>query len=162
MILERFPADSIKNQEIDLLALQEITCECTLETLAERLNYQYYISQQRTPQKLAILYNPDKIDSVKFNEPAYNALERVAKHGLGRDSRQPIVFDVKARKFDFQFMVSYKSVVVTKSVLMKYQKSSIENGGVWRLRSLFQMHPGSAPICRKSRPYRATPPPFSA
>lgn len=104
-------AELIRIEQIDLLCLQEITCECTLRQLAEILGYDYFISPQRTPQKLALIWDPEKVKEVVFREDAYNALERVAKHGLGYDSRQPLVFSILAGRFDFTLMnVHLKSI----------------------------------------------------
>jgi exonuclease III len=97
-------ADIIDKEMIDVLNLQEITCECTLEKLAEILEFEYFISPQRVPQKLALLYNPNKVESVTFEKEDFEALERVAKHGMGYDSRQPLVFTIKSNKFDFKLV----------------------------------------------------------
>jgi endonuclease/exonuclease/phosphatase family metal-dependent hydrolase len=103
-------ASVIEEEKIDILCLQEITCECTLKILAEELEYDYFLSPQRVPQKLALLWNPTSIRTVRFEEGAFNSLVRVAKHGLGYDSRQPLVFSVKAGDFDFTlFNVHLKS-----------------------------------------------------
>lgn len=98
-------AGIIKDQHIDLLALQEITCECTLQALAEELGYNYYLSSQRIPQKLALLWNPKEVEEVEFDNDAYNALVKVADHGIGRPSRQPLVFNIKSGAFDFRMVV---------------------------------------------------------
>ena len=98
-------ADIVTELQLDLISLQEITCECTLSTLAEKLNFNYYISSQRVPQKLAVLWNPATVETVNFNSESYNALRKVAAHGLGRESRQPLVFNVVSGKFDFTFVV---------------------------------------------------------
>jgi endonuclease/exonuclease/phosphatase family metal-dependent hydrolase len=94
-------ASIVEEEKIDILNLQEITCECTLKTLAEELEFDYFLSPQRVPQKLALIWNPKRIKTVRFEQEAFKALERVAKHGMGYDSRQPLVFSVKAGEFDF-------------------------------------------------------------
>jgi endonuclease/exonuclease/phosphatase family metal-dependent hydrolase len=98
-------AEIIRELQIDILALEEITCPCTLDQLAGQLGWQSFISPQRVPQKLALIWNPQTIGSVAFDEEAYDALRRVGDTGLDRESRQPIVFDVKAGAFDFTFVV---------------------------------------------------------
>lgn len=98
-------ADIIREQEIDILALEEITCECTLQALAEELGYEYFISTQRVPQKLALLWRSDAVDELTFDNDAYNAMRGVADTGLDRESRQPLVFRVVAGKFDFTLAV---------------------------------------------------------
>jgi len=97
-------ADIIDKEGIDILCLQEITCAHKLNELAELLDYEFFYSPQWTPQKLALLWNPRRVEVVRFEPAAFNALERVAKHGLGYDSRQPLVFSIKAGEFDFTLM----------------------------------------------------------
>jgi endonuclease/exonuclease/phosphatase family metal-dependent hydrolase len=98
-------ADIVRELRLDVLALQEITCACTLERLAEELGFDWYISPQRIPQKLALMWAPGKVQEVFFDETSYRALERVAFTGLSSESRQPLVFRMKSGQFDFSLMV---------------------------------------------------------
>lgn len=98
-------AGIIRELDVDLLALEEITCPCTLDELARELGWRSFISPQRVPQKLALIWNPETVQSVVFDEESYTALRRAADTGLDRESRQPIVFDVTAGAFDFTFVV---------------------------------------------------------
>lgn len=104
-------ADIIREQDIDILALEEITCECTLQALAEELGYEYYLSSQRVPQKLALLWRSEAVDEINFDTDAYNALRRVADTGLDRESRQPLVFRVVAGNFDFTLVVVHLKAI---------------------------------------------------
>ena len=104
-------ADIIRAQEIDILTLQEITCECTLQALAEELGYEYYLSSQRVPQKLALLWRSDMVDEISFDNEAYNALRGVADTGLDRESRQPLVFRVISGSFDFTLVVVHLKAI---------------------------------------------------
>ena len=96
----------VSELEIDVLALQEITCPCAMERLAAELpGYEYFISPQRLPQKLALLWNTERVDEVRFDRDAYDALRRVADTGLDRELRQPLVFRMEIGEFDFTLVV---------------------------------------------------------
>ncbi len=96
----------IRELEVDVLALQEITCPCAMEQLAAELpGYEYFISPQRVPQKLALLWNSERVGEVRFDRDAYDALWRVADTGLDRESRQPLVFRLDIGEFDFTLVV---------------------------------------------------------
>jgi len=98
-------AGIIHELKLDIVALQEITCPCTLERLAGELDFRWYISPQRIPQKLALMWAPDRVTDVFFDEKAYQALERVAFTGLSSESRQPLVFRLQSGAFDFTLLV---------------------------------------------------------
>jgi endonuclease/exonuclease/phosphatase family metal-dependent hydrolase len=99
-------AGIIKELDIDILALEEITCPCTLEQLAADLpGYDFFLSPQRIPQKLALLWRKDRVDRAEFDQAAYDALRRVADTGLDYEMRQPLVFRMKVGEFDFTLMV---------------------------------------------------------
>ena len=104
-------ADIIREQKIDILTLQEITCECTLQALAEELGYEYHLSSQRVPQKLALLWRSEAVDELTFDTDAYNALRGVAVTGLDRESRQPLVFRVVTGSFDFTLVVVHLKAI---------------------------------------------------
>ena len=96
----------VRELEIDVLALQEITCPGAVERLAAELpGYRYFISPQRVPQKLALLWNSERVGGVRFDRGAYDALRRVADTGLDRESRQPLVFRMEIGEFDFTLVV---------------------------------------------------------
>lgn len=105
-------ADIIRELGIDVLALEEITCPCTVEQLAAKLgDYEYFISPQRIPQKLALLWRKDRADKIEFDEQAFDALRGVAVTGFDRELRQPLVFRMRIDNFDFTLMVVHlKSV----------------------------------------------------
>ncbi len=99
-------AGIIRELDIDVLALEEITCPCTVEQLVAELDgYDYFVSPQRIPQKLALLWRKDRVDQIEFDEQAYDALRGVAVTGLDRELRQPLVFRIRINKFDFTLMV---------------------------------------------------------
>ena len=96
----------IRELDIDMLALQEIACPCAVETLAAELgDYEFFISPQRVPQKLALMWRRGRIAEVEFDEAAFDSLRGVADTGLDRESRQPLVFRVRIDSFDFTLVV---------------------------------------------------------
>ncbi|MBN2431707.1 MAG: endonuclease/exonuclease/phosphatase family protein [Acidobacteria bacterium] len=101
----------IRELKLDIVALQEITCPCTLENLAEELDFQWYISPQRIPQKLALIWAPGKVKNVFFDENAYRSLEKVAFTGLSSESRQPLVFRLQSGAFDFSLIVVHLKAI---------------------------------------------------
>jgi endonuclease/exonuclease/phosphatase family metal-dependent hydrolase len=99
-------AGIIKELQIDVLALEEITCPCTLEQLAAALpEYDFFLSPQRIPQKLALMWRKDRVDSVEFDRKAYDAMRGAADTGLDYELRQPLVFRMRIDKFDFTLVV---------------------------------------------------------
>ena len=96
----------IRELDIDVLALEEIVCPCTVEALAAELgDYEFFISPQRIPQKLALMWRSERVGEVTFDEAAYSALRGVADTGLDRELRQPLVFRMKIDHFDFTLVV---------------------------------------------------------
>ena len=129
-------AGIIKDQNLHLIALQEITCECTLKSLAEELNYEYFISTQRVPQKLALLWNPKEVQEVEFDNDAYNALVKVAEHGLGRPSRQPLVFNIKSGEFDFRLVVVHLKSVPEADYSVEVRNIQYDSINAWLKQAL--------------------------
>ena len=125
-------AGIIEELDIDVLALEEITCPCTLESLVAELDgYDYFISPQRVPQKLALLWRKARVDKVEFDKAAFKALRGVADTGLDRESRQPLVFRMRINKFDFTLVVVHLKAIPESSRSVQIRNVQYDALNAW-------------------------------
>lgn len=130
-------ADIIRELNIDVLALQEITCPRALEKLKKELQrYDCFISPQRIPQKPALLWRTDRVEKVCFDEDAFEALRGVAVTGLDRESRQPLVFRMKIDEFDFTLMVVHLKSVPEAERSVRIRNVQYDSINVWLAKEL--------------------------
>jgi len=131
-------ATIIRELDLDVVALQEITCECILEKLAAELQYDYFISPQRVPQKLALIWDPRRVEKVEFDEKAYADLYKVAATGIGYESRQPLVFRMQIGNFDFTLMVVHLKAIPESDYSVRFRNIQYDAINEWLSKEMSQ------------------------